>query len=59
MRMVPNIDGNGFVNLGRSTSDLSKTEMSDLMELIAMFGAKHDVKFHEVAPAALERAGAE
>jgi hypothetical protein len=33
-RMVPNLDGNGFVNLGRSSSDLSKSEMSDLIELI-------------------------
>jgi hypothetical protein len=45
VRMVPNIDGNGFVNLGRSTSDLSKSEMSDLMELIAEFGARHEVQF--------------
>ncbi len=47
VRMVPNIDGNGFVNLGRSSSDLSKEEMADLMELIAAFGAKHGVVFHE------------
>ncbi|HVI27485.1 recombination protein NinB [Hansschlegelia sp.] len=45
LRMVPNIDGTGFVNLGRSTSDLSKEEMSDLMELIAAFGARHGVVF--------------
>jgi hypothetical protein len=44
--MVPNIDGNGFVSLGRSSSDLSVGEMSDLIELILMFGAKHNVKFH-------------
>jgi len=47
LRMVPNLDGNGFVNLGRSSSDLSKAEMSDLIELIHAFGAKHDVVFHE------------
>lgn len=47
MRMVPNIDGNGFVNLGRASSDLSKQEMSDLMELIAAFGTQHNVKFHD------------
>jgi len=47
VRMVPNIDGNGFVNLGRSSSDLSKAEMSDLIEIIHAFGAKHDVQFHE------------
>jgi len=45
VRMVPNIDGNGFVNLGRSSSDLSKAEMSDLMELIAAFGAQHGIEF--------------
>jgi hypothetical protein len=45
LRMVPNIDGNGFVNLGRSSSDLSKEEMGDLIELIAAFGANHGVVF--------------
>lgn len=45
VRMVPNIDGNGFVNLGRSSSDLSKQEMGDLLELIAAFGAQHGVQF--------------
>lgn len=47
IRMVPNIDGTGFVNLGRSSSDLSKQEMSDLMELIAAFGARHGVTFKD------------
>lgn len=44
-RMMPNLDGNGFVDLGRSSSDLTKDEMSDLMELIAAFGANHGVAF--------------
>ncbi|MBN9601836.1 MAG: recombination protein NinB [Afipia felis] len=47
LRVVPNIDGTGFVNLGRSSSDLSKSEMSDLIELIHQFGANHDVTFHD------------
>ena len=47
VRMVPNIDNSGFVNLGRSSSDLSKEEMSGLIELIFAFGAEHDVKFNE------------
>lgn len=52
LRMVPNIDGTGFVNLGRSSSDLSKEEMTDLIELIASFGANHEVVFHDhVVPA--------
>lgn len=45
MRMVPAIDGKGFVALGRSTSKLSKQECSDLMALIEAFGALHGVKF--------------
>lgn len=47
LRMVPNIDGSGFVNLGRSSSDLSKGEMADLITLIEQFGANHGVVFHD------------
>lgn len=47
LRVVPNLDGTGFVNLGRSSSDLSKYEMGDLMELIAAFGTQHGVTFHD------------
>ena len=47
VRMVPNLDGNGFVSLGRSSSDLSKGEMSDLLELIYAFGAQRGVVFHD------------
>lgn len=47
LRIVPNIDGTGFVNLGRSSSDLSKAEMSEFQELIAAFGAQHGVVFHD------------
>jgi hypothetical protein len=47
VRMVPNIEGDGFVNLGRSSSDLSKEEMTDLIELIFAFGAKHGVVFQD------------
>ncbi len=47
MRIVPNLDGNGFVNLGRSSSRLSKAEFSDLIELIHQFGANHGVVFHD------------
>ena len=45
-RIVPNLDGTGFVNLSRS-SDLSKAEFSDLIELILKFGAEHGVVFHD------------
>lgn len=52
LRLVPNIDGTGFVNLGLSSSDLSKSEMSDLFELISAFGARHGVVFHHSEVAA-------
>lgn len=45
LRMVPNLDGNGFVQLGRSSSALSVDEMSDLMALIEAFGAREGVTF--------------
>lgn len=51
VRMVPNLDGNGMVSLGRSSSDLSKGEMSDLIELIFAFGSQHGVKFKDDAEA--------
>lgn len=44
VRTVPNLEGNGFVSLRRS-SDLSKDEMSQLIELIAAFGVGHGVEF--------------
>lgn len=45
VRMVPNLDGNGMVSLGRSSSDLSVEEMSDMFLLIEKFGAEHGVVF--------------
>lgn len=47
LRIVPNIDNTGFVNLSTSSSDLSKDEMSDLIEIIYAFGAKHGVTFSD------------
>lgn len=41
--VVPNIDGDGFVVLGQSTSKMGKREFSDLVELIQSFGANHNV----------------
>lgn len=59
MRLAPNLDGTGFVNLGRSSSDLSKSEMSDLMELMSEFGARHGVVWSDPKDAApTEHAGA-
>lgn len=48
LRIVPNLDGTGFVPLsGRSTSDLTVGEMSDYIELIQATGAGWGVEFHD------------
>ena len=44
-RLVRSIEGDGFVNLSTSSSDLSKAEMSELIDLIAAFGTNHGVRF--------------
>lgn len=43
MRIAPNIAGNGFVSLGGRSSELTKDEFSDLMELITAFAAERGV----------------
>lgn len=59
MRIVPAIDGRGFVNLGRSSSKLSVPEMCDLIELIHAFGAQHSVTFGDMKlPAEIKRSAA-
>lgn len=45
-RWMPDEDG-GMVPIGMRTSDLSKAEMSDLLELIHEFAARHGVTLHD------------
>jgi hypothetical protein len=52
LRIVPNLDGTGFVNLGRSSSDLSKEEMSELLALIEAWGVQNGVRFNDPVEAA-------
>ena len=47
MRLVPNLEGDGFVALGGRSSDLTVSEMSDLIELIQEYGARNGVVFHD------------
>lgn len=47
-RVVPTIDGDGFVPLGMSTSKMSVKEMTALIDLIEAFGDQHNVTWtHE------------
>ena len=44
-RVVPGIDAGSFVPLGMRTSDMTKAELSELLELIFAFGAERGVMF--------------
>lgn len=43
LRLVPNLEGDGLVTLGRSTSNFSVEEMSFMIELMLAFGAANGV----------------
>lgn len=52
VQFLPSLDGQSFVPWGQSSSDLSKAEMTDLIELIFAEGAKRGVVFHDSEAAA-------
>lgn len=41
--VVPSISGDGFVVMGKDTSEMTKKEFAELCELIFAFGADHGV----------------
>lgn len=45
-KVVPNIEGTGFVVLGARTSKMSTKEMSNMIEMCVSFGVQQGVKFH-------------
>jgi hypothetical protein len=47
--VVPGIDAGTFVPLGMRTSQMTKAEMTALIELIVAFGTERGVKFREFA----------
>jgi hypothetical protein len=49
MKFIPALDGMSFVPLGYRSSELSKAEMSELIELILQWGTEHGVIFHDTA----------
>jgi len=58
VQFIPSLDGSTFIPWGQSSSDLSKAEMSELIEFMFAWGAENGVVFHEpVSPSALERNG--
>ena len=47
--VVPNLENNGFIIIGISTSKMNIKEMMDLQELISAFGIEHNVEWSEYA----------
>lgn len=55
VQFIPSLDGATFIPWGQSSRDLSKEEMSDLIEFMLAWGTEHGVIFHDQPPPA-ERA---
>ena len=49
-KVVPNMEGNGFVILGQRTSKMTKSQFAALIELLYAFGAERGVVWSEPAP---------
>lgn len=47
LRIVPNLEGDGFVTLTPSTTKMTRDQMSNMIDLIAEFGARHSVVFSD------------
>lgn len=47
IRHLPALNRAGMIPSGRSSSDLSVHEMSELMEWISAWGAENGIKFHD------------
>jgi len=45
VQFMPALDGSTFIPWGRSSSDLSKAEMGELLDFIMAWGAEHGVVF--------------
>lgn len=52
VQFLPALDGATFIPWGQSSSDLSKHEMSELIDFIGTWGAEHGVVFHDREQAA-------
>lgn len=51
VQFIPSLDGSTFLPWGQSSRDLSKTEMTDLIEFILSWGAQNGVVFSTLGDA--------
>lgn len=47
VQFIPALQGQTFIPYGQRSSDLSKEEMSNMIELMYSYGAEHGVKWHD------------
>lgn len=47
MQFIPSLDGTSFMPLGHRSSDLSKDEMSSLIDFMFAWGAENNIVFHD------------
>lgn len=52
VQFIPSLDNSTFIPWGQSSSDLSKQEMTDLIEFMLAWGAQNSVTFHDQENAA-------
>ena len=57
-KVVPNVDGTGFVIVGQRTSSFTIKQMADMITLIEAFGSERDVRFSANTHETGERRGA-
>lgn len=48
-KVVPNMEGTGFVILGQRTSKMSKREFSDLLDMVYAFGSDRGIVFADIS----------
>ncbi len=51
VQFIPGLDGKTFLPWGQSSSDLSKSEMTALIDFMHAWGAENGVVFHDSPPA--------
>ena len=52
LRFMPALDGDGVVAIGYHSSKLSRAEMSEMIEMMFEYGARHGVEFDDERRAA-------
>lgn len=58
VQFLPSLDGATFIPWGSSSSDLSKEEMSELIDFIACWGTEHGVRFNDLEGSSAEATAA-